>query len=188
MQGQSLSSLGLQTKEWKEAAGNQLLLRMLVTKSIDSAEGSSVMATAFDVAAYILGKKGTMTAMKLQKLLYYAQAWALVWDEKPLYDNTIQAWANGPVVPGVYNWHRGKYTVSPEDFNKVGQPETLGEDQRSTIDAVLNFYGDRSAQWLIDLTHSEEPWKLARKGLAPGERGNNVITHDSMADYYSSLT
>jgi uncharacterized phage-associated protein len=144
------------------------------------------MATAFDVAAYILKKKGTMTAMKLQKLLYYAQAWSLVWDERPLFDNTIQAWVNGPVVPAIYNRHRGKYFVSAEDFAS-SDAEVLDAEQRDSVDAVLNYYGDRSAQWLIDLTHAEEPWKQARSGLAPGERGNNEITHASMADYYSSL-
>jgi uncharacterized phage-associated protein len=145
------------------------------------------MATAFDVAAYIVQKKGQLTAMKLQKLLYYAQAWALVWDEKPLFDNTIHAWANGPVVPAVYNYHRGQYFVSTADF-PMANPDTLNHEQRATIDAVLGYYGDRTAQWLIDLTHSEEPWKAARKGLAPGERGNREITHASMADYYSSLS
>lgn len=144
------------------------------------------MATAFDVAAYILGKKGTMTAMKLQKLLYYAQAWSLVWDEKPLFDNTIQAWANGPVVPAIYNYHRGQYFVSANDFPSAN-PGTLEDAQRATVDAVLAHYGDRTAQWLIDLTHSEEPWKQARAGLAPGERGNREITLASMAEYYSSL-
>jgi uncharacterized phage-associated protein len=143
-------------------------------------------ATAFDVAAYILGKRGKMTAMKLQKLLYYAQAWSLVWDEQPLFENTIHAWANGPVVPAVYNYHRGQYFVSESDF-PTGKPDVLGSDQRSTIDAILEHYGNRSAQWLIDLTHAEDPWKIARKGLGPGERGNHEISHASMADYYSSL-
>ena len=57
------------------------------------------MATAHDVAAYILQKKGEMTAMKLQKLVYYSQAWSVVWDERPLFHEKIEAWANGPVVP-----------------------------------------------------------------------------------------
>ena len=43
------------------------------------------MASVFDVAAYILHRAGTMTAMKLQKLVFYSQAWSLVWDEKPLF-------------------------------------------------------------------------------------------------------
>jgi uncharacterized phage-associated protein len=145
------------------------------------------MATAFDVAAYILDKQGQMTAMKLQKLLYYAQAWSLVWDEKPLFPNLIQAWVNGPVVPAVYNHHRGRYFVSRGDF-PTGCPDALDSGQRETVDAVLGHYGNRSSQWLIDLTHAEDPWKQARIGLAPGERGNSEITYASMADYYSGLT
>lgn len=145
------------------------------------------MATAFDVAKYILSKTGRMTAMKLQKLLYYCQAWSLVWDEQPIFDNVIQAWANGPVVPAVYNYHRGQYFVSTDDF-PTGNSGSLGHAQRETIEAVLGYYGDKSAQWLIDLTHAEEPWKQARVGLAPGERGNREITHASMAEYYSGLS
>ncbi len=51
------------------------------------------------VAAYILSQHGKLSAMKLQKLVYYCQAWSLVWDEAPLFQEQIQAWANGPVVP-----------------------------------------------------------------------------------------
>lgn len=47
------------------------------------------MASVFDVSAYILETKGPITAMKLQKLVYYAQAWSLVWDEAPIFDEKI---------------------------------------------------------------------------------------------------
>ena len=72
------------------------------------------MATtsAHDVAAFILKESGPMTAMKLQKLVYYCQAWSLVWDEKPLFKEKIEAWANGPVVRALYEKHRGKFKVS----------------------------------------------------------------------------
>jgi uncharacterized phage-associated protein len=142
------------------------------------------MANVLDVAAYILKRKGTMTAMKLQKLVYYSQAWSLVWDEKPLFDETIEAWANGPVVPELYDCHRGLYNVvsCPK-----GNPDALTDSQRATLEAVLTAYGDQSSQWLSDLTHSEEPWKSARKGLAPGQRGRREISHASMAEYYGSL-
>jgi uncharacterized phage-associated protein len=142
------------------------------------------MADAFDVAAYILEKRGPMTAMKLQKLLYYAQAWSLVWDEKPLFDEKIEAWANGPVIPSLYNWHRGRYELTSCD---EGNADALTEKQRDTVDAVLNFYGDKPSQWLSDLTHREDPWRDARAGLAPGERGQNEITHAAMAEYYEGL-
>jgi uncharacterized phage-associated protein len=67
----------------------------------------------YDVAAYVLHKYGRMTAMKLQKLLYYSQAWSLVWDEKPLFRARIEAWADGPIVREVYREHRGDFYVGP---------------------------------------------------------------------------
>lgn len=142
------------------------------------------MATVHDVAAYILKKTGEITAMKLQKLVYYAQAWSLVWDEKPLFQAQIEAWANGPVVPELYRHHRGFFKV--RDWPK-GNPHALSKEQKDTVKGVLNFYGDKSSQWLSDLTHSEEPWRQARKGYVPGERGECEITHASMMEYYSGL-
>ena len=55
-----------------------------------------------NVVQYILKKAGPMSAMKLQKLVYYCQAWSLVWDEEQLFKDEIQAWANGPVAPYLY--------------------------------------------------------------------------------------
>ncbi len=138
----------------------------------------------FDVAAYILEKKGTMSTMKLQKLVYYSQAWSLVWDEKPLFEEDIQAWANGPVVRDLFYFHRGRYEIGTV---KIGNPRLLEQEQQDTVDAVLDYYGDKSSQWLIELTHLEDPWIQTREGLPPLERGNKVIPLDSMADYYSSL-
>jgi uncharacterized phage-associated protein len=142
------------------------------------------MTTVLDVAAYILSKHGPMTAMKLQKLVYYAQAWSLVWDEKPLFRNEIQAWANGPVAPALYQAHRGQYMLSRLP---VGDRSALTSEERETVKAILRYYGRKSSQWLSDLTHAEKPWKEARKGLAPGERGCTPITHAAMAEYYGSL-
>lgn len=65
-------------------------------------EGERHMATVFDVAEYILQKLGEVTTMKLQKLVYYCQAWSLVWDEQPLFEDDFQAWANGPVCPALF--------------------------------------------------------------------------------------
>ncbi|MEN8150626.1 MAG: type II toxin-antitoxin system antitoxin SocA domain-containing protein [Planctomycetota bacterium] len=141
------------------------------------------MSTAHDVAAYILENRGPMTTMKLQKLVYYSQAWSLVWDERPIFEERIEAWANGPVVRVLYNRHRGFFQVSKWS----GDPGALDKDAHDTIDEVLRFYGDKSSQWLVDLTHRERPWREAREGLQSGERGDREITLDAMADYYGSL-
>ena len=144
------------------------------------------MASALDVAAYILSKAGPMTAMKLQKLVYYSQAWSLVWDEEPLFPERIEAWANGPVVPSLYEEHKGKFKLFESDLVK-GDPSALDPEGVETINAVLSYYGRKNSQWLSDLTHMEEPWKNARRGLSPGQRGNREITKAALAEYYGSL-
>lgn len=141
------------------------------------------VASVFDVAAYILAKLGPVSAMKLQKLVYYCQAWSLVWDERPLFGERIEAWASGPVVPALFDYHRGQFIVT----QVPGDPERLDQEAKDTIDAVISFYGSKSPQWLSDLTHREAPWREARRGVPDGMRSNAEITLESMVEYYSSL-
>ncbi len=141
--------------------------------------------SVLDVAQYILDRKGKMTTWKLQKLCYYSQAWSVVWDDEPLFRERIEAWANGPVIPALYEKHKGNFTVS-----KIpGQPDKLSVSQKETIDGVLGTYGDKAASWLSELTHSEAPWQRARQRdrLGLGERGNAEIRLDDMAEYYGGL-
>jgi uncharacterized phage-associated protein len=145
------------------------------------------MANVFDITAYILERHGETSAVKLQKLVYYAQAWSLVWDERPLFDERIEAWTNGPVVPELYRWHAGKFSVTREQLNALGASEKLSASQRETLDDVLDFYGSKNSQWLSDLTHIETPWRKARGGLSEDARGSHEITLEFMAEYYSSL-
>ena len=146
--------------------------------------GGEEMANVFDVARYILHQKGPMTTMKLQKLVYYCQAWSLVWDEKPLFEEKIQAWASGPVVRDLYDYHSGIFQIS--DVEK-GNVNNLTQEQQDTINAVLGAYGNKPAQWLADLTHMERPWNDARTGYCPGDNCENEITLASMAEYYSCM-
>lgn len=147
------------------------------------------MATVYDVARYILRRLGEekklpVTTWKLQKLVYYSQAWSTVWDDAPLFGERIRAWANGPVCTELYGQHRGHFQIS--DL-AVGDPDALTKDEKETVDTVLSHYGQKSAQYLSELTHQERPWIEAREGLSPGERGNREITLDAMAEYYGSL-
>lgn len=138
----------------------------------------------FDIANYILSRTGQITTMKLQKLVYYCHAWSLVWDEKPLFPERIEAWANGPVVPTLYNFHRGMFEVKSL---KLGDPTKIQGETKETIDKVLETLANKSTKWLIDLTHLESPWLDARNGLGTGERGNSEISNEAIFNYYSSL-
>ena len=146
---------------------------------------SSRVVTVFDVAKYILNRHGNTSTMKLQKLIYYAQAWSLVWDDKRLFREKIEAWINGPVVPKLYEAHRGKFEIGSRTI--TGDTSKLSRDQRETIDQVVEFYGNQNSQWLSDLTHSEWPWRKAREGLSDTERGGREISLDVMSEFYSSL-
>lgn len=146
------------------------------------------MVNVFDVVKYILNKKNNITAMKLQKLVYYCQAWSIVWDSKPLYKENIEAWVNGPVVRELYKKHKKMYEIKKDSsLASLGDVSKLNEDQKETIDAVIKYYGDKSPQWLSDLSHKEDPWRKAREGLLDGERGNQIISLASLEEYYSSL-
>lgn len=140
----------------------------------------------FNVAFYILNKMGKMTTMKLQKLVYYCQAWSLAWDEKPLFDERIEAWANGPVSPELFDKHRGKFVVDKEDFSEYSD-DVFTAEQKETMDKVIEFYGDKEPLWLSNLTHQENPWKLARANLPNGERCSREITKESMQEYYGGI-
>lgn len=144
------------------------------------------MATVFDAAEYILRRHGEMSAMKLQKLVYYSQAWSLVWDDAPLFDEPIEAWVFGPVCPALYKKHKGHFSVRQGMFG--GDPDALTENQRDTVNRVCDAYINLNAQQLSDMTHAEDPWKNARTGLNAADHGSEVISLESMMEYYSSLS
>ena len=47
-----------------------------------------------------------ITNLKLQKLLYYAQGCVMALTDEPLFDEDIQAWEHGPVVPEIYHKYK----------------------------------------------------------------------------------
>ncbi|MBI4702048.1 MAG: DUF4065 domain-containing protein [Deltaproteobacteria bacterium] len=142
------------------------------------------MYRVLDVAAFILRERAGWTdTLALQKLVYYAQAWSLVWDGRPLFREPVEAWIHGPVVRALWDLHRERPQVSAIPG---GQPEALDETAAATVRAVLGFYGKRHAGWLVDLSHREEPWRKARGSLPPDVPGDAEIDHASMRAYYGS--
>ena len=143
------------------------------------------MPTARDVAQYIRDQLGEISTIKLQKLVYYCKAWSLVWDEDPIFEDDFEAWANGPVVPDLYKAHKGCF-MCPANIDGADTGR-LSSRQKENIGIVLESYKDKSPQYLVALTHSEKPWIDARKGYQAGERCNEIIPTDAIAEYYSSL-
>jgi uncharacterized phage-associated protein len=107
------------------------------------------MASVFDVAAYLIERHGPMTAVKLQKLVYYSQAWSIVWDNKAIFPVRILAWKNGPVVSGLCGTENGQIRV---DAIAPGVTR-LNDTEHETIDLVSTFYANKGPPSLSDLTY-----------------------------------
>lgn len=149
-----------------------------------------------DVCNYVIFRLtseggGSLSHLKLQKLLYYIQAWNLAYEKKPLFEGTFQAWIHGPVNRSVYNLFKGtKYMYSAItikdlqgiDFNF----SSLSTDDKSFIDGVLETYAPFSDVQLEKMTHDETPWLEARSGHEPYERCENDISEETMAKYYAA--
>lgn len=120
-----------------------------------------------------------MTNMKLQKMLYYQQGFHLAYFGTSLFEDEIEAWMYGPVVPKVYN--------SYKQFGKeclVGDKEKvipLQEEQEEALFAeVMRVYGKYSAIGLMEMTHEEMPWKSTPTGEG------NIIAKQKMKDFFKT--
>ncbi|MCM3778811.1 Panacea domain-containing protein [Microbacterium hydrocarbonoxydans] len=139
------------------------------------------MATARDVATYILEALGPMTSMKLQKLCYYSQAYSLAWFSEPIFPDEIEAWTNGPVIRTLWNTHKRRFSVDAETI--AGDSRTLTQRDRAVVNAVLNAMGGLTGKQLSDQTHAETPWRANYDG--DDAYPNGVISHAQLAEYYS---
>ena len=116
----------------------------------------------------------TISNLKLQKLLYYAQGMHLAMHEKPLFNDRIQAWEHGPVVPNVY--HEYKTHGAAAIPKPVGVCSSLNPETQKFLDEVWNVFGQFSAWKLRNMTHVEKPWNEVDAG--------GVIRRDSMREFF----
>ena len=145
----------------------------------------------------------TICPLKLQKILYYIQAWHLVYFDDDIYDGLEpEAWVNGPVYRDVYNVYRdtGIYdmlglSVLNIDVNNLenevrSKKDQLGlnDNQNDYLDSIYSHYGSMSHDRLVYLTHSEKPWNTARVGVSPIEYSKEKISIEVMKEYYKSLS
>jgi len=125
-----------------------------------------------------------LTNKKLQKLLYYAQAWSLVINDVKLFDDNIEAWVHGPAVPSVYfsfkdyGFKEITKEVEPKEFSNLSKKEI------ELLDNIWDVYGKLDGNYLELLTHNEQPWQEARKELKEYENSHNTISLELMKSFY----
>ena len=144
--------------------------------------------TASQVADYIIHfshQHGDLvTNLKLQKLVYYAQAWYLALYGKPLFGGRLEAWVHGPVQPTVYqNFKKFGWNPITDDPGEVNLPEHI----KSHLNEVMEVYGVLSAYQLERLTHREAPWLNARNGLPMDINSEAAISPQDMEKFYRAM-
>lgn len=150
-------------------------------------------SSARDIAQWLIwfaNEHGDMmTNLRLQKLLYYTQAWHLALNDVPMFDDDFQAWIHGPVIPKIYGEYK-KFGSSPIPYAVlIGGAECLPEPQLSSVARehvvdVMDSYGDMTAWQLERLSHSELPWLEARQGLPPDAACSRTISKNTMRTYF----
>jgi uncharacterized phage-associated protein len=126
-----------------------------------------------------------LTNLKLQKLLYYGQAWYLALRDRPLFEEDFRAWVHGPVLLSQY--HRFKdFQWRPITLDVV-MPTVDNQDIVDHLNEIIDVFGSETAVALELMTHREQPWIEARGGIPMEEPSNAIITKDSMRDFYRNL-
>jgi len=151
------------------------------------------MANVFNVATYFIqlahsNLDNQITNLKLQKLVYYSQAWSMVFRHQPMFSDQIEAWRRGPVVPNLwekYADYRNSTIPKPSESEEIDLVFT-GEE-KCVLDLVWNRYGRLSAIELSELTHKEFPWCYARRGIGENARSQQPILLEDMESYYTNF-
>ena len=150
------------------------------------------------VTHYINQKGDTVSHKKLQKLLYYVEAWNLVHLGTPIIDEDFEAWVHGPVLPSLYHELKefgyndlsivcDEEDTPDEHIESIIEKNKLSEDQIDIIYSVLDKYGRLNSMQLELLTHSEAPWINARKDIPPHRSCKNIISKEEMKEFYSNI-
>ena len=142
-------------------------------KAIDIAKKLLLTAKRDSV---IEGQGELMSDMKLQKMLYYEQGFHLAVFGTPRFEEEIEAWMYGPVVPAVYEVYKD-YGYNGIDPGKV-EEISLSDREQALFDEVYKVYGAFSAIGLMNMTHRESPWANTPAGVG------SVISRDKMVEFF----
>jgi len=139
---------------------------------------------------YIFKRLEEVTPLLLQKLLYYVQGLTSIRNGGMAFKEDCRAWVHGPVYVEVYNLFKDfKYNPIDDDRFAVleNSEDVLTEDQKKIIDLVIETFGMYGGKTLERITHKEEPWKAARKGYDDDISSNEIISKESIRDYFRSV-
>ncbi|MDE6564624.1 MAG: DUF4065 domain-containing protein [Muribaculaceae bacterium] len=123
------------------------------------------------------GEGELMSNMKLQKMLYYQQGFHIAYFDTPLFEENIEAWMYGPVVPDVYEYFKGSGSNGLEPFE---DEIPLADVEEALFNEVFRVYGAFSASGLMNMTHKEYPWLSTSTGVG------NIISLDKLKQFFKT--
>lgn len=146
-------------------------------------------SAATAVANYLIAEcreRGELlTNLKLQKLLYYAEAWHLALRDEPLFAEDFKAWVHGPVL--VSQYHRFKdYRWQP--ITEAIDAPVLDEALKEFLNEIIDVFGCETAVALELMTHREQPWIEARGDTPPSEASTAKISKETMKRFYRAMS
>lgn len=126
----------------------------ITTRIYTTGKERGVMNATY-LAQYIVNTyspKIGITNLKLNKLLYYIQVESLRTTGEPVFENTIEAWSYGPVVPEVYRMYRqyGREVILPNN-----EPVAVSEKVTHIVEHVVNVLGSLTAYDLVMFSHKQ---------------------------------
>lgn len=168
-------------KNYRDIYHRILRMMKMIPQKVESTE----------LANYILAVVGPMNHLKLQKLIYYLEAYHLAYFDQSLINDEFEAWLHGPVSRQIWDYYKQIANIY-DVISVAGNIETvkksfeqrITDDQKDFINDVLNEYGGESAYNLECMTHKELPWIEARKGYAFDDKCEVIIKKETMQNYY----
>ncbi|BEP60012.1 hypothetical protein GmRootV213_05660 [Variovorax sp. V213] len=119
--------------------------------------------------------------MKLQKLCYYAQGYALA-EGKPLFKDDFQAWQHGPVVPDMYQEYKD---LKWRPIAAEVEPPKMEPQVIEHLEGIVAAYGRYDGAALSTMTHRERPWASARGDLPETANSEATISKDTMERFFA---
>ena len=135
-------------------------------------DGYSAIEVAKIIMKYSKENNLEYSNLRVQKLLYFIQAYFIVALKKVCFNETILAWAYGPVVREVYDAIKNEEIDLEEELFM----HNISQEDKNIIENLVQNYKNKSTWELVEITHRQDPWVKAYP--------NNVITPKSMGDYF----
>lgn len=139
------------------------------------------------VANYIINKIEEVTPLALQKILYYAQGFYMAFFDTPLFENDCQAWVLGPVYTNIYYKYKDNKRNPIVEDNNYEFDKYLDKSKTEFLNRIIEYFGLYSGTALVRMTHSEQPWLIARKGYNEEDKVDVIIDKEIIKDYFVNV-